>query len=103
MMEDRELKPNQSSPMMMPVDLERMTPLMQGLSDSLKPIGIQLQGKIQNTSEVERTTAALEGITTPDHWWSGRNVWTWGEVAQELMNFGRRYGPAGGAFQKKQN
>lgn len=100
MMYDRELKPNQSSPMMMPVDPERMTPLIRGLPDSLKPIGIQLQGKIQNTPKGERTAAALEGIITPDHGRPGRNVWTWGEVAQELINFGRKYGPVGGSFHK---
>ncbi|XP_074935141.1 uncharacterized protein LOC142050403 [Phalacrocorax aristotelis] len=100
MMYDRELKPNQSSPMMTPVDPERMTPLIQGLPDSLKPIGVQLQGKIQNTSEGERTAATLEGIITPDRGRSGREVWTWGEVAQELINFGRKYGPVGGTFKK---
>uniref|UniRef100_A0A8D0ET68 Uncharacterized protein n=1 Tax=Strix occidentalis caurina TaxID=311401 RepID=A0A8D0ET68_STROC len=100
MMYDRELKPNQGSPMMMPVDPERMTPLIRGLPDSLKPIGIQLQGKIQNSSNVERMTASLEGIVTPDHRQPGRKVWTWGEVAQELINFGRKYGPVGGPSQR---
>uniref|UniRef100_A0A8C0IIM2 Uncharacterized protein n=1 Tax=Bubo bubo TaxID=30461 RepID=A0A8C0IIM2_BUBBB len=100
MMYDRELKPNQGSPMMMPVDPERMTPLIRGLPDSLKPIGIQLQGKIQNSSNVERMTATLEGIVTPDHRRPGRKVWTWGEVAQELINFGRKYGPVGGLPQR---
>ncbi|XP_074669759.1 uncharacterized protein LOC141918811 [Strix aluco] len=100
MMYDRELKPNQGSPMMMPVDPERMTPLIRGLPDSLKPIGIQLQGKIQNTPNAERMTAALEGIVTPDHRQPGRKVWTWGEVAQELINFGRKYGPVGGSSQR---
>ncbi|XP_074682581.1 uncharacterized protein LOC141924255 [Strix aluco] len=100
MMYDRELKPNQGSPMMMPVDPERMTPLIRGLPDSLKPIGIQLQGKIQNSSNVERMTASLEGIVTPDHRQPGRKVWTWGEVAQELINFGRKYGPVSGSSQR---
>ncbi|XP_074936484.1 uncharacterized protein LOC142051195 [Phalacrocorax aristotelis] len=99
-MYDRELKPHQSSPMMMPVDPGRMTPLIRGLPDSLKPTGIQLQGRIQNNSEGERTAATLEGIITPDHWRLGRKVWTWREVAQELINFGRKYGPDGGSFQK---
>uniref|UniRef100_A0A8D0FNC9 Uncharacterized protein n=1 Tax=Strix occidentalis caurina TaxID=311401 RepID=A0A8D0FNC9_STROC len=100
MMYDRELKPNQGSPMMMPVDPERMTPLIRGLPDSLKPIGIQLQEKIQNSSNVEKMTASLEGIVTPDHRQPGRKVWTWGEVAQELINFGRKYGPVDGSLQR---
>ncbi|KFV50644.1 hypothetical protein N341_10104, partial [Tyto alba] len=93
MMYDRELKPNQGSLMMMPVDPERMTPLIRGLPDSLNPFGIHLQGKIQNTPNAERMTSALEGIVTPDHQRPGRKVWTWREVAQELINFGRKYGP----------
>ncbi|XP_074667535.1 LOW QUALITY PROTEIN: uncharacterized protein LOC141917848 [Strix aluco] len=100
MMYDQELKPNQGSPMMTLVDPERMTPLIRGLPDSLKPIGIQLQGKIQNTPEGERVTAALEAIMTPDQRRSGRKVWMWGEVAQELINFGRKYGPVGGSSQR---
>ncbi|XP_074719620.1 uncharacterized protein LOC141941203 [Strix uralensis] len=100
MMCDRELKPNQGSPVMLPVDPERMTPLIWGLPDSLKPIGIQLQGKIQNTPNGERITAALEGIVTPDHQRPGRKVWIWGKVAQELINFGRKYGPVGGSSQR---
>ncbi|XP_074667200.1 uncharacterized protein LOC141917704 [Strix aluco] len=99
-MYDRELKPNQGSLMMMPVDPERMTPLIWGLPDSLKAIGIQLQGKIQNTPNAERMTASLEGIMTPDHRRPGRKVWRWGEVAQELINFGRKYGPVGGSSQR---
>ncbi|XP_075302410.1 LOW QUALITY PROTEIN: uncharacterized protein LOC142365467 [Opisthocomus hoazin] len=93
MMYDRELKPNLSSPMLLPADPERMTPLIRGLPDSLKPIGIQLQGRIQNTPSEERIAAALEGGATPDRRWPGRKVWTWGEIAQELINYGRKYGP----------
>ncbi|XP_074710990.1 uncharacterized protein LOC141937301 [Strix uralensis] len=100
MMYDRELKPNQGSPMMMPVDSERMTPLIRALPDSVKPTGIQLQGKFQNTPNAERMMAALEGIVTPDHLRPGTKVWTWGEVAQELIYFGRKYGPVGGSSQR---
>uniref|UniRef100_A0A663EGK8 Uncharacterized protein n=1 Tax=Aquila chrysaetos chrysaetos TaxID=223781 RepID=A0A663EGK8_AQUCH len=103
MMYNRELKPHQGSPMMMPVDPERMTPLIRGLPDSLKPIGIQLQGRIQNTPDGERITATLEGKVSPDHRRSGRKVWTWGEIAQELINFGRKYGPIGGLSQRTEN
>jgi len=75
-MYDRELKPNLSSPMLLPADPERMTPLIRGLPDSLKPIGIQLQGRTQNTPSEERIAAALEGGAAPDRRWPGRKVWT---------------------------
>ena len=61
MMCDWELKPNLSSPMLLPADPERKTPLIWGRPNSLKPIGIQLQGRIQNTPSEERIAAALEG------------------------------------------
>ncbi|XP_072184206.1 uncharacterized protein [Excalfactoria chinensis] len=93
MMYDRKLQPHHESPMMMPVDPERMTPLIRGLPESLKPIGIQLQGKIQAMPRGERTRAALEGTVTSNHPQSGYKVWTWGEVAQELINYERKYGP----------
>ena len=100
MMYDRELKPNLSSPMLLPVDPERMTPLIRGLPNSLKPIGIQLRGKIQNIPREERITAALEGMVTPEHRRLGRKAWTWGEIAQELINYGRKYGPVSRSYQK---
>ncbi|XP_054677814.1 uncharacterized protein LOC129204954 [Grus americana] len=100
MMYDRELKPNLSSPMLLPVDPERMMPLIRGLPDSLKPIGIQLQGRIQNTPSEERIMAALEGMVTPEHQRPGRKAWTWGEIAQELINYGRKYGPVSRSYQK---
>ncbi|XP_075597417.1 uncharacterized protein LOC142599608 [Balearica regulorum gibbericeps] len=92
MMYDRKLEPRQESPMMMPVDPERMTPLIRGLPDSLKPIGIQLQGKIQAMPQGDRVAAALEGLT-PHRRPLDRKMWTWGEVAQELINYGCKYGP----------
>ncbi|XP_068277942.1 uncharacterized protein [Nyctibius grandis] len=93
MMYDQELKLRQESPMMIPVDPERMTPLIRGLPDSLKPLGIQLQGTIRNTPQSAQVTAALTGALTPDRHIPGQKVWTWGEVAQELINYGRKYGP----------
>ncbi|XP_068251410.1 uncharacterized protein [Nyctibius grandis] len=93
MMYDRELKFRQESPMMIPVDPERMTPLVRGLPDSLKPLGIQLQGTIRNTPQSAWVTAALTRAVTPDRYTLGQKVWTWGEVAQELINYGRKYGP----------
>ncbi|XP_009571611.1 PREDICTED: LOW QUALITY PROTEIN: uncharacterized protein LOC104072469 [Fulmarus glacialis] len=94
MMYDWKLEPRQESPMMMPVDPEPMTALMRGLPDSLKPIGIQLQGKIQAMLQSERVAAALEGLTPDRHCWSpDRKMWTWGEVSQELINYRHKYGP----------
>ncbi|XP_052546075.1 uncharacterized protein LOC128084228 [Tympanuchus pallidicinctus] len=93
MMYDRKLQPHHESPMMMPVDPERMTALIRGLPESLKPIGIQLQGKIEAMSQGERIRPVLEGTVTLNHLQSGNKAWTWGEVAQELINYGRKYGP----------
>lgn len=103
MMYDRQLEPHISSPMMLPVDPERMTPLIRGLPDSLKPIGIQLQGKIQNMPETDRVTATLERAATADRTRNGRKVWTWGEVAHELINYGRKYGPVSGPQQRTES
>ena len=74
MMYDRKMQPHCESPMMMPVDPERMIALIRGLPESLKPIGIQLQGKIQATSLEERTRAVLEGTITSNHLQSGYKV-----------------------------
>ncbi|XP_068265466.1 LOW QUALITY PROTEIN: uncharacterized protein [Nyctibius grandis] len=93
MMHDGELKFRQESPVMVPVDPERMTPLVRGLPDSLKPLGIQLQSTIRNTPQSARVTAALTGGVTHRSLYPGQKVWTWGEVAQELINYGRKYGP----------
>ncbi|XP_068265467.1 uncharacterized protein [Nyctibius grandis] len=93
MMHDGELKFRQESPVMVPVDPERMTPLVRGLPDSLKPLGIQLQSTIRNTPQSARVTAALTRAVTPDRCTLGQKVWMWGEFAQELINYGRKYGP----------
>ena len=89
MMYDRKLQPHHESPMMMPVDPERMTSLIRGLTESLKPISIQLKRKIRAMSQGERTQAVLVGTITSSHLQSGYKVWTWGEVAQELINYGK--------------
>ena len=67
MMYDRKMQPHCESPMMMPVDPERMIALIRGLPESLKPIGIQLQGKIQAMSQGERAQAVLEGTVSSSH------------------------------------
>ncbi|XP_052631079.1 LOW QUALITY PROTEIN: uncharacterized protein LOC128136025, partial [Harpia harpyja] len=94
MMYDRKLEPTQESPMMMSVDPERMTPLIRGLPDSLKLIGIQLQGKIQAMPQGKSVAAALGGFSPDRHCRPpDKKMWTWGEMAQELINCGRKYGP----------
>ncbi|KFW78775.1 hypothetical protein N305_04934, partial [Manacus vitellinus] len=75
MMYDRELTPRRESPMMLPVDPERMIPLRESLTKG------------------ERTAATLEAALTPSHYLRENKIWTWGEVAQELINYGRKYGP----------
>ena len=96
MLYGREPEPDLSSPVLLPAEPERTTAPMRGLPASLKPAGIQLQGRIQNTPSEERTVAARGGGVTPNHRWPGRKVWTWGETAPELMNCGRRHGPVSG-------
>lgn len=70
-------KLHQESPMMMPVDPKRMTPLIRGLPELLKPVGIQLQGKIQAISQGERIQAALKGTVTPNCQQLEYKVWMW--------------------------
>lgn len=82
---------SQESPTMLRVDADQMTLLIRGLPDSLKPMAIQLQGKIWTLAPLERVAAALDSTTSfpaGDSTARGGKVWTWGEVAQELINFG---------------
>lgn len=66
MIYDQEVRLKQDSPVMIPVDPKCMTPLIWGLPDSLKAMGIQLKGKKQATPQSERAVAALEGLLSPD-------------------------------------
>ena len=59
MMYERKLQPHHESPVMMPADTERMTPLIRGLPESLKPVSIQLQGKIQAMPQGERSPGSV--------------------------------------------
>lgn len=52
-------------PVMILVDPEWKTPLIWGLPDSWKPIGIQLQRKIHALPQSERNVAAVEGVVSP--------------------------------------
>jgi len=92
-MYDRKLQPHHEPPLMVSIGPERMSLSVRGLPESLKPIGIQLQGKIQAMSQRERARAVLEGTVSSNHLQTGYKVWMQGEVAQELINYGRKYGP----------
>ncbi|XP_071585765.1 LOW QUALITY PROTEIN: uncharacterized protein [Heliangelus exortis] len=92
MMNDRKLDMRYSSPMLLPVDPEQMTPLIWGLLESLKAMGIQLQGQIRATAPQDCLLAALEHVVNPGCR-TEQKIWTWGEVAEELINYGRKFGP----------
>lgn len=79
--------------MMMPVDPERMTTLIRDLPESLEPIGMQQQSTIKAVPRSERVSATLEWFVSPDCSTQRTKVWTWGEVAQELINYGQKHGP----------
>ena len=75
LMHDRLLLPQQPSPMQCVADPERSHPLIRGLPDA-----VQLQDRL-------RTPRPRRRGGPPDM--------TWGEVAQELINYGRRMGFTG--------
>ncbi|KGL97520.1 hypothetical protein N301_13333, partial [Charadrius vociferus] len=92
MIHERKLIPRCESPMMLLVNPEIMTSLIRGLPESFKPTGISLQRIIASMSSVER----LEGFMNSHRSEAGNTVdkpkvWTWGEVAQELIDYSRKY------------
>lgn len=60
----------------------------------MKAMGIQLQGKRRAPSQSERAVAALERLLSPGRK-TEKKIRTWGEVAQGLINDGRKCGPLG--------
>uniref|UniRef100_A0A8B9NM80 Uncharacterized protein n=1 Tax=Accipiter nisus TaxID=211598 RepID=A0A8B9NM80_9AVES len=84
MIHERKLIPRCESPMMLPVNPEIMTPLIRGLPETLKSTGIVLQRTIASLDPVENST--------PSHS-KHKKMWTWGDVAQELRDYSRKYGP----------
>lgn len=110
MIQERILTPRYESPVMLLVDPEIMTPLIRGLPESLKPMGISLQRTIATMGPIERLESFLNssrndagntmdlastGYLTPAQAGNRFNykpkVWTWGEVAQELIDYSRKY------------
>ncbi|XP_068031492.1 uncharacterized protein [Anomalospiza imberbis] len=112
MIHEKKLIPGFESPMQLPVKPEIMTPLIRELPETT---AITLQKTIMTLSPVERLDRFLGNPTdctgstdpnfTPSHSSlqaaaskcsspaSSRKVWTWGEVAEDLINYCRKYGP----------
>ena len=80
LMHDRLLVPQQPSPMQYVADPDRLHPLIRGLPDALKLYAVQLQDRLRAPRPQRR---------------GGPPETTWGEVAQELINYGRRMGFTG--------
>ena len=59
---------------------DQMTPLIRGLPDSLKSHAVQLQDRLRNALAPRGGRRA------------GGEAMTWGEIAQDLINYGRRMG-----------
>lgn len=72
--------------MLLVADPDRMTLLIRGLPDSLKLYAIQLQDKLRDALTLQAGNLARLRM--------GRAL-TWGEVAQQLINCGRRMGVIG--------
>ncbi|XP_052631149.1 uncharacterized protein LOC128136084, partial [Harpia harpyja] len=107
MIHERKLVPGCESPMMLPVNPEIMTPLIRGLPESLKSTGIVLQRTIASLDAVEKLESSTKGKgdeidvgtgsplnhgLSPSHS-KHKRIWTWGDVAQELIDYSRKYGP----------
>ncbi|XP_055654992.1 uncharacterized protein LOC129784051 [Falco peregrinus] len=100
---ERKLIPGCESPMMLPVNPEIMTHLIRGLPESLRPMGVSLRRTIALMCPVERLESFIRSQRneTPDsvssHQMtsasSNKRIWTWGQVAQELIDYSRKYGP----------
>ncbi|XP_074775790.1 uncharacterized protein LOC141966683 [Athene noctua] len=107
MIHERKLVPGCESPMMLPVDPEIMTPLIRGLPELLKSMGIDLQRTIASLGPAEKLESFLKSKRDEINAYTDspfnhsstpspsnlKKVWTWGEVAQELIDCSRKYGP----------
>ncbi|XP_057900528.1 uncharacterized protein LOC131096230 [Melospiza georgiana] len=114
MIHEKKLIPGFESPMQLPVKPEIMTPLIRGLPETLKSTAITIQKTVMALSPIDRLERLLsnstdqsestdtapspytptQAPTTPsDTSNSNRKIWTWGEVAVDLINYCRQYGP----------
>ncbi|XP_068031317.1 uncharacterized protein [Anomalospiza imberbis] len=111
MIHERTLISGYESPMQLPVKPEIMTPLIRGLPESLKPTAILLQKTIASITPVGRldrflgnptdqtgsTSPSFTSLATPAQPLSvqsdnSHKVWTWSQVAEELISYSRKYG-----------
>ncbi|XP_071657682.1 uncharacterized protein [Patagioenas fasciata] len=94
MMHERKLIPECESPVMLSVNPVMMTPLIRGLPESLKSTGINIQRTITLMSPIERleNMARSQGNRSGSQR-EGQKVWAWGEVAQELIDYNKKYDP----------
>ncbi|XP_068033793.1 uncharacterized protein [Anomalospiza imberbis] len=112
MIHERKLISGYESPMQLPVKPEIMTPLIRGLPESLRPTAILLQKTIASITPVDRldrflgnptdqtgsTSPSFTSLATPAQPLSiqsdnSHKVWTWSQVAEELISYSRKYGP----------
>ncbi|XP_074403771.1 uncharacterized protein LOC141730240 [Zonotrichia albicollis] len=98
MIHERKLIPGFESPMQLPVKPEIMTPLIRGLPETLKSTAITIQKTIMALSPIDRLDRFLNNSTDQSD--SSRKNWTWNEVAVDLINFWRQYGPANGIVER---
>ncbi|RMC10275.1 hypothetical protein DUI87_13077 [Hirundo rustica rustica] len=115
MIHEKKLIPGFESPKQLPVKPELMTPLIRGLPEPLKPTAITLQKTIMALGPVERLDRFLgnpsnqTGSTDPgfapysipsqlpasqsDSSAGDHKVWTGNQLAADLINYSKKYGP----------
>ncbi|XP_074402736.1 uncharacterized protein LOC141729977 [Zonotrichia albicollis] len=91
MIHEKKLIRGFESPMQLPVKPEIMTPLIRGLSETLKSTAITIQKTVMALSPIDRLERFLNNSTDQSD--SSRKIWTWSEVAVDLINYCRQYGP----------
>ncbi|XP_074390274.1 uncharacterized protein LOC141727886 [Zonotrichia albicollis] len=91
MIHEKKLIPGFESPMQLPVKPEIMTPLIRGLPETLKSTAITIQKTVMALSPIDRLERFLSNSTDQSD--SSRKIWTWSEVAVDLINYCRQYGP----------
>ncbi|XP_074387985.1 uncharacterized protein LOC141726817 [Zonotrichia albicollis] len=91
MIHEKKLIPGFESPMQLPVKPEIMTPLIHGLPETLKSTAITIQKTVMALSPIDRLERFLNNSTDQSD--SSRKIWTWSEVAVDLINYCRQYGP----------
>ncbi|XP_074387971.1 uncharacterized protein LOC141726802 [Zonotrichia albicollis] len=91
MIHEKKLIPCFESPMQLPVKPEIMTPLISGLPETLKSTAITIQKTVMALSPIDRLERFLNNSTDQSD--SSRKIWIWSEVAVDLINYCRQYGP----------